>query len=96
MVQLLLQGLSDKQVGRRLGISDQTARTHRSHLLRKVGASNVCALLYEAISEGWLLLPASTQSSAALSANSRFIPAVPTQASIPPPAARRPDRKERK
>ena len=54
---LLAEGLSDKQVARRLGISDQTARKHRSHLLQKAGVSNLCALLYEAGMAGWIALP---------------------------------------
>lgn len=57
VIQLLLQGFGDKEIGRRLGISDQTARTHRANLLRKVGAANVRALLYEAITNGWLAQP---------------------------------------
>lgn len=58
IIHLLLQGLGDKEVGRSLGISDQTARTHRANLLRKVGAANVRALLYAAITDGWLAHPA--------------------------------------
>lgn len=58
IIQLLLQGLGDKEVGRKLGISDHTARTHRANLLRKFGASNVRALLYDAITSGWLAHPA--------------------------------------
>lgn len=59
MLALLAEGLSDKQVARRLGISDQTARKHRSHLLKKAGVSNLCALLYAAGLAGWISLPIS-------------------------------------
>ncbi|WP_115711699.1 response regulator transcription factor [Cupriavidus taiwanensis] len=51
------RGLSDKEIARALGISDQTARTHRARLLQKAGASNVCALLFLSVQQGWLELP---------------------------------------
>jgi DNA-binding NarL/FixJ family response regulator len=54
ILQLIAQGLSDKQVARQLGISDLTARKHRTNMLRKTGAANVCALLYRAFLSGWL------------------------------------------
>jgi DNA-binding CsgD family transcriptional regulator len=37
---LLDQGLRFKQVARRLGISEATAKTHARHLFRKLGASS--------------------------------------------------------
>ncbi|WP_092307359.1 MULTISPECIES: LuxR C-terminal-related transcriptional regulator [Cupriavidus] len=51
------RGLSDKEIARALGISDQTARTHRARLLQKAGAGNVCALLFLCVQQGWLELP---------------------------------------
>jgi DNA-binding CsgD family transcriptional regulator len=54
MLRLLAAGLSDKQAARALGISDMTARKHRANLLRKTGASNVCALIFMAAASGWL------------------------------------------
>jgi DNA-binding NarL/FixJ family response regulator len=54
VLRLIADGLSDKQVARALGISDLTVRKHRSHLLKKLGVTNVCALLFEAINAGWL------------------------------------------
>ncbi|WP_082805360.1 response regulator transcription factor [Pseudomonas sp. BMS12] len=56
---LFAQGLSDKQAARALGISDLTVRKHRSNLQQKLQVSNVCALLFEAVENGWLVLPAS-------------------------------------
>ncbi|MDD2058765.1 helix-turn-helix domain-containing protein [Pseudomonas sp. GD03860] len=53
----LAQGLSDKQVARALGISDQTARTHRRNMLDKTATANVCALLHLAFTQGWLPWP---------------------------------------
>ncbi|WP_244136294.1 MULTISPECIES: hypothetical protein [unclassified Burkholderia] len=49
--------MSDKQVARALGISDQTARKHRAHLLRKTASPNICALLHTAVFSGWLTDP---------------------------------------
>ncbi|QCP49141.1 response regulator transcription factor [Trinickia violacea] len=54
VLKLLATGLSDKQIARELGISDMTARKHRSNLLRKTASPNVCALLYRAALSGWL------------------------------------------
>jgi DNA-binding NarL/FixJ family response regulator len=51
---LLSDGKSDKQIARRLGISDLTARKHRANLLKKANASNVCELLFVSIVSGWL------------------------------------------
>lgn len=36
----LAQGLSNKEVARQLGISDQTVRKHRENLLRKLGLND--------------------------------------------------------
>ncbi|MNG22062.1 Transcriptional regulatory protein UhpA [compost metagenome] len=57
----LAQGLSDKQVARALGISDQTTRTHRRNMLGKTASANVCALLYLAFTQGWLPWPCKGQ-----------------------------------
>lgn len=57
VLDLLCDGKSDKQIARRLGISDLTARKHRSNLLKKAHASNVCALLFVSITSGWLEAP---------------------------------------
>ncbi|AWV01414.1 hypothetical protein DM992_17725 [Burkholderia sp. JP2-270] len=56
-MKLLAAGMSDKQVARALGISDQTARKHRSHLLGKTASTNICALLHTAVLSGWLTEP---------------------------------------
>ncbi|MGG1945222.1 helix-turn-helix transcriptional regulator [Trinickia sp. NRRL B-1857] len=54
---LLGDGKSDKQIARRLGISDLTARKHRANLLKKAHASNVCELLFVSLASGWLDVP---------------------------------------
>lgn len=53
---LLAEGLTDKEVARRLGLSDHTVRRHRAHLLAKAHVGNICALLYQAIAAGWIPL----------------------------------------
>lgn len=57
MLGLLGDGKSDKQIARRLGISDLTARKHRANLLKKAHASNVCELLFVSLASGWLDVP---------------------------------------
>lgn len=44
-----------------MGISDQTARTHRRNMLSKTASANICALLYLAFSQGWLAWPEPAQ-----------------------------------
>jgi DNA-binding NarL/FixJ family response regulator len=56
-MRLFARGLSDKQVARQLAISDLTVRKHRSNMQGKLGVSNSCALLFEAVASGWLVLP---------------------------------------
>lgn len=43
------QGLSSKEIARRLGISDLTVRKHRENLCRKLGARNAAELVARAI-----------------------------------------------
>lgn len=57
IVQLFAFGLSDKEVARKLGISDLTVRKHRSNMQGKLATSNICGLLYEVVTSGWLALP---------------------------------------
>ena len=45
MVQLVAQGLADKEVAHRLGISITTVRTHLDHVFRKLGVSNRVTLI---------------------------------------------------
>lgn len=46
-------GLSDAEVGARLGISEHTARTHRHRVLRKLGLPNSVALAVYAFERGF-------------------------------------------
>lgn len=56
-MRLFACGLSDKQVARQLGISDLTVRKHRTNMQGKLAVTNICALLFEAVAGGWLVLP---------------------------------------
>ena len=49
---LLAEGLANKQVARKLGISIRTAETHREHLSRKLNISTVAGLTKYAIQHG--------------------------------------------
>lgn len=40
VVRLLVQGLTNKQIGRKLGISDNTARDHISSMLKKTSTES--------------------------------------------------------
>ena len=42
---LLLEGLTSKQIARRLGLSPRTVEMHRARLMRKVGAENASGLI---------------------------------------------------
>jgi DNA-binding CsgD family transcriptional regulator len=44
---LVAQGLSDKEIARRLNISATTVRTHLEHAFRKTGATNRAGLAHK-------------------------------------------------
>ena len=56
IIHLFAEGLSDKQVARELGISDLTVRKHRGNMQEKMQATNICGLLFEAVTNGELVL----------------------------------------
>lgn len=47
----LLRGLTNKQIGRELGISHRTVEIHRARLMRKLGTPTLSALLTVALSQ---------------------------------------------
>ena len=49
MVQLVAEGLSNKQVGRQLQLSIKTVETHRSAAMRKAGLSSTADLVRYAV-----------------------------------------------
>jgi len=52
VLSLIAEGLANKEVGRKLGISVRTAETHRLHLSRKLGINSVSGLTKYAIQHG--------------------------------------------
>jgi DNA-binding NarL/FixJ family response regulator len=52
VLQLIAEGVSSKEIGRRLGVSIKTAETHRANLMRKLGLHSVSAVTKYAIREG--------------------------------------------
>jgi two-component system nitrate/nitrite response regulator NarL len=52
VLSLLAEGLANKEVARKLGISVRTAETHREHLSRKLGIASVAGLTKYAIQQG--------------------------------------------
>ena len=51
---LVARGLPNKVIARELGISDKTVKTHVSHLLAKLGASDRTDAAVRALRAGWL------------------------------------------
>ena len=49
---LLLQGLSNKEVARKLGLGPKTVEYHREMIYRKLGVRNVVEFVKKAIREG--------------------------------------------
>jgi DNA-binding CsgD family transcriptional regulator len=45
VVALIADGASNKEAGRRLGISPRTVELHRAHIMEKLGARNVADLV---------------------------------------------------
>ena len=52
MLVLLAEGLANKEVARKLGISVRTAETHREHLSRKLNIAPIAGLTKYAIQDG--------------------------------------------
>lgn len=46
-------GASNKQAGRRLGISPRTIEVHRASIMDKLGAKNTADLVRITLNEGW-------------------------------------------
>jgi NarL family two-component system response regulator LiaR len=57
VLQLLAQGMANKQIARELSISLRTAKFHVSSLLLKLNASNRTEAVTEAVSRGLITLP---------------------------------------
>ncbi len=56
VLRLVTQGLANKAIGQRLGISPRTVEGHLNHLFEKLGATSRTELVHVAMTNG-LLLP---------------------------------------
>lgn len=52
IIKLIVEGLSSKEIGEKLFISDRTVETHRNNLMKKLELKNVVGLLRWAIKNG--------------------------------------------
>ena len=52
IVELIAEGLSNKEIGARLGIAEKTVRVHMTHILDKMGATDRTQLLIIALQRG--------------------------------------------
>lgn len=55
---LLAQGMSNKEIGKVLGISHQTAKNHITAILKQLGVRGRIPAITIALSKGWIELPA--------------------------------------
>jgi DNA-binding NarL/FixJ family response regulator len=62
ILQLVARGLTNKQIGYLLGISEQTVKNHLTSLLRKIGAGDRTQAVVYALKHGWIRLPESGES----------------------------------
>ncbi|PJA26153.1 MAG: DNA-binding response regulator, partial [candidate division Zixibacteria bacterium CG_4_9_14_3_um_filter_46_8] len=51
---MIAEGLSNKQIANKLFLSVKTIETHRTHLMEKLGAHEVTALVRYAIKSGMI------------------------------------------
>lgn len=59
VLRLIANGASNKEAGRRLGISPRTIETHRAHIMVKIGARNAADLVRIVLGGGSPRLPSS-------------------------------------
>jgi two-component system, NarL family, response regulator DegU len=63
ILNLVARGLTNKQIGYLLGISEQTVKNHLTSLLRKIGANDRTQAVVYALKHGWIRLPEGNESS---------------------------------
>ena len=49
VLQLIIQGMTSRQIAEELGISRRTVEVHRTNIMRRLGARNISDLFREAI-----------------------------------------------
>jgi DNA-binding NarL/FixJ family response regulator len=63
ILNLVARGLTNKQIGYLLGISEQTVKNHLTSLLRKIGANDRTQAVVYALKHGWIRLPEGNETS---------------------------------
>ena len=56
VLQLLAEGLSNREIGEELNISIKTVETHRSNLMSKLQVNSKTELVKYALRKGWAML----------------------------------------
>jgi len=59
----IAEGLSNKDIARRLSVSARTVETHRGHIMRKLAIRTIAGLTHYAVSEGLVVLPGNSDRS---------------------------------
>jgi DNA-binding CsgD family transcriptional regulator len=54
VLHLIAEGLSNKEIGARLGVSEFTIKSHVQHVFRKLGATNRPHAVAIGVRRGWL------------------------------------------
>jgi DNA-binding NarL/FixJ family response regulator len=81
ILHLVARGLTNKQIGYLLGISEQTVKNHLTSLLRKIGAGDRTQAVVYALKHGWIRLPEGNETS-------DTVPPVPSSHSTNPTDAK--------
>lgn len=55
ILQLLVRGLSNKEIGEKLFISHRTVDTHRTNIMKKLDVHNIAELVKLAVKNGWAI-----------------------------------------
>jgi DNA-binding NarL/FixJ family response regulator len=58
VLQMLVSGLSNKEIGAPLGIVERTVKAHIAKLMRKIGVHNRIELSVHAVARSLVILPA--------------------------------------
>ncbi|MCF8228011.1 MAG: response regulator transcription factor [Bacteroidales bacterium] len=54
IMKLIAEGMSNKEIGKQLHISDRTVDTHRTNLMRKLSVNNVAGIIRYAMKHGYV------------------------------------------
>jgi DNA-binding NarL/FixJ family response regulator len=77
ILHLVARGLTNKQIGYLLGISEQTVKNHLTSLLRKIGAGDRTQAVVYALKHGWIRLPEGGEPNDATPPASHHHPRIP-------------------